>query len=126
MEESYHKSSRGEDEFELSKIAGEDAQGIFSKSKRTPFTNEPNVHCECRILQHALEYGKMPFYSYIGVSKLSCRGCSEYVEAVNTVHNTNFQTKGCHIKWYYPWAFAPIAKDDEVAARMFYNIAQKV
>jgi len=43
--------------------------------------------------------------SYLGVSKLSCHGCSSFVDGFNKVHKTGFMTRGSHGKSYYPWQF---------------------
>ena len=45
---------------------------------------------------------------------------------MNNVCGTRFQTKGTHVKWYYPWGFASISKESQVAASMFTNVAQKI
>lgn len=48
-----------------------------------------------RIFFHTLEYYP---------SSLAGAVSLQYIQAVNTVCQTNFYTKGCHNKWYYPWA----------------------
>ena len=121
-----------EDEFELTPIAGQDAKQVTTKQlkakeQKKPFPETANVHCECRIIQYTFEPGAPQIYSYIGCSKLSCNGCFEYIEAVNAVHSAQqFQTKGSHRKWYYPWAFAAIPQYPRVASIMYSNVAQKI
>ena len=112
-----------EDECELTKLAWEDAEYVATKG---PHIADAPVHCECNIIQHFLKPGQSPIYSYIGVSKLSCRGCWEYIAAVNEVYGARYQTKRAHVKWYYPWGFASISRESQVAAIMFTKIAQKI
>lgn len=75
------------------------------------------VHCEVKLaLYLSMEErdAKPAPYPYIGVSKLSCTGCSKFLVAFNKVHGTNFLTKGQHGKAYFPWGFpkdCPRAKD---------------
>lgn len=69
------------------------------------------VHCEAKLLIHLYteshhpEHSKGPAYSYIGLSKLCCLPCYEFVQAWNEVFGTRFFTKGTHSKVYVPWAF---------------------
>lgn len=60
------------------------------------------VHCELKIALQAIRGGNK-MYSYIAVSKLSCRGCQVWLQAFNKVHYTRFCTRGSHGKAYYPW-----------------------
>ena len=135
LEEKNRNKEFGEDEYELTKIAGENAQQIAKKilkyrkdqkDQEEPLKDTPNVHCECRIIQYTFEPGAPQIYSYIGVSKLSCNGCWEYMQAVNSAYATKFQTKGTHQKWYYPWGFAVIPRSETVTATMYTNICQKI
>ena len=87
------------------------------------------VHCEVKLLTHIFETetettGKT--YTYIGVSKLSCRGCQAFFKAFNDIHNTRFTTKGSHSKSYWPWQFPPqpFAKRDGVLFRTYLHIAK--
>jgi hypothetical protein len=86
------------------------------------------VHCECKLVLYFLEQSSdqpRP-YSYIGVSKLSCRGCDIFLAAVNKVFNKNFFTKGCHQKWYYPWRVPQLTRrGTEVAEEMYGELCMK-
>jgi len=89
------------------------------------------VHCEVKILTHIFktetESGGTPkAYTYIGVSKLSCRGCQAFFNSFNDVHATHFTTKGSHSKSYWPWQFPPsFAKKNEVLSRTYQFIAKR-
>ena len=86
------------------------------------------VHCECKLVLHFLKQSpNQPRpYSYIGVSKLSCRGCNVFLSALNKVFGSKFYTKGCHHKWYYPWRFPPLTeKRKEVAEEMYQQLCMK-
>ena len=63
-----------------------------------PCNKQIYAHCECTLLAHMFANRNQGFLSHIGVSKLSCRGCFFTIQAVNTVHQTNFHTNGCHNK----------------------------
>jgi len=45
----------------------------------------------------------IPAFSYIGVSKLSCRPCNLWIKCHNELSPSKFYTRGCHGKWYWPW-----------------------
>jgi OTT_1508-like deaminase len=81
------------------------------------------VHCECKLALYFLkQHRNQPRpYSYIGVSKLSCRGCNIFLSAVNKVFGSNFLTKGCHHKWYYPWRFPPLTERRARVAQEMYK-----
>lgn len=63
------------------------------------------VHCECTLIAHfeTIHSGPPPF-SYIGVSKLSCRGCHAWIQAFNAAGGRQYHTQGTHGKWDFPWA----------------------
>ncbi|KAG0127138.1 hypothetical protein HOY82DRAFT_82199 [Tuber indicum] len=66
------------------------------------------VHCECKLIHHLqttrqFQWGGIPPFSYIGVSKLSCSACRIWVEAFNKLGGRKFYTRGSHGKWYWPW-----------------------
>ena len=89
------------------------------------------VHCEVKLLTHIFETeteitGTPKAYTYIGVSKLSCRGCQAFFEAFNEIHSTHFTTKGSHSKSYWPWRFPPqlFAKRDKVLFNTYLHIAK--
>jgi hypothetical protein len=88
------------------------------------------IHCEVRVLLHIFKIEKeMPgtskAYTYIGVSKLSCRGCRAFFISFNRVHKTHFVTKGSHNKSYWPWQFPPsFPNSDRVLSRTYHYIAR--
>ena len=85
------------------------------------------IHCEVRILLHIFETeteNTPKAYTYIGVSKLSCRGCHAFFESFNSVHKTHFVTKGAHNKSYWPWQFPDsFPESDEVLKDTYHFIA---
>jgi hypothetical protein len=82
------------------------------------------IHCECRLALYFLRSDLLRPYSYIGVSKLSCRACGLFLKAVNRVFRSNFMTKGCHLKWYYPWRFPEFPRRGEVAGAMYQELCE--
>ena len=112
---------------QMNKVVNQDATNLSNSHFSTH--NVP-IHCECRIIQHCLENRQQLMYSYIGVSKLSCAGCHEYIKAVNSIYEENFQTKGTHSKFYYPWAFGPFPgraqEEQAVAGFVFTSLARRI
>lgn len=76
------------------------------------------THCECSLIAH-LEAtpAETPPFSYIGVSKLSCRACMLWIAAFNRRAGRQYVTRGAHGKWYWPWT-APAGLADYEAAVM--------
>lgn len=70
------------------------------------------MHCECAIIAHLHQHTASPAFSYVGVSKLSCKPCYHWIKAYNYVMNTNFRTRDTHDKWYWGWARPGLAKPD--------------
>jgi hypothetical protein len=69
-------------------------------------TNASGVHCECALVSyiHRNPDPSFPAFSYIGVSKLSCKPCHLWLSAYNQHANSGrYYTKGCHDKWYLGW-----------------------
>ena len=86
------------------------------------------TNCECQLALHFLKksLNQPRPYSYIGVSKLSCRGCDIFPSALNKVYGSKFYAKGCHHKWYYPWRFPPLPQMHvEVAEEMYKQLCMK-
>lgn len=102
---------------------------VISDIKRIvtkPCNQQIYAHCECTFLAHMLANRDQGFLPHIGVSKLSCRGCFFTIHAVNSVHQTNFHTNGCHNKWYYPWAVpSSLAADQAVTSEIYSNLADR-
>ncbi|RPA91092.1 hypothetical protein L873DRAFT_1795108 [Choiromyces venosus 120613-1] len=66
------------------------------------------VHCECGLIQYLYtnqrnKWDRVPPFSYIGVSKLSCSACRIWIETFNKQSGRRFYTRGSHGKWYWPW-----------------------
>ncbi|KAI9930148.1 hypothetical protein MW887_011958 [Aspergillus wentii] len=78
-------------------VVTEECQHIAREAVR----RHVSVHAEVKLAVHAIQT-KNESYTYIGVSKLSCRGCQVFLSALNAVHNKRFFTKGSHGKCYYP------------------------
>ena len=74
---------------------------------RRPCPRSSPVHCEVKLLLHLFDEEKQstnpkpPAYSYIGLSKLSCLGCFNFLLTFNEVLGTRFVTKGTHSKAYF-------------------------
>lgn len=87
-------------------------------SIRSPYKNpkvSSKVHCECLLVKHfdmlkktpkTCSWANIPPFNYLGVSKLSCWGCSSWLKAynLNTPTEGSFFTKGTHGRWCFPWA----------------------
>lgn len=83
------------------------------------------VHSECALVAHydlerTASVGYAPPFSYIGVSKLSCKPCHLWLSAYNTRPGApRFYTRGSHGKWYFPWSPPTIADwNPELEPRM--------
>ncbi|RPA90221.1 hypothetical protein L873DRAFT_1821513 [Choiromyces venosus 120613-1] len=66
------------------------------------------VHCECGLIQYLYtkqrnKWDRVPPFSYIGVSKLSCSACRIWIETFNEQSEWRFYTRCSHGKWYWPW-----------------------
>ena len=66
-------------------------------------------HCECLVVAYLLRHDSPPPVSYIGCSKLSCKPCFLWLQAVGEVTNCKFNTKGSHDKWYPGWSTPALA-----------------
>jgi nucleic acid/nucleotide deaminase of polymorphic system toxin len=88
------------------------------------------VHCECALIaflhNNSKQYSQI--FPYIGVSKLSCSLCYNWIEAYNNEPNRpKFYTKGCHGKCYSSWkspTFAKVHTQKRIDER-FTKILQK-
>ena len=71
---------------------------------------KPTVHAELAMIS-AMDKGEIEdVLPYVGVSKLSCIMCSNYIDAFNAVTRQRIATKGSHGKAYPGW-FWPILPD---------------
>ncbi|PWW74083.1 hypothetical protein C7212DRAFT_346849 [Tuber magnatum] len=66
------------------------------------------LHPECGLIQY-LEtkrdgpWDDIPPFTYIGVSRLSCSGCRNWITAFNRLGGRQFYIGGTSGKWYWPW-----------------------
>lgn len=109
------------DRYELDQdVIRKDAQ--FIATEAVPASR--SVHCELKIALEMMKNGNEA-YSYIGVSKLSCKGYEALFSAINFVHLTKFCTKGSREKSYYPWMFPRhFSRGQEVAAESYRILPQ--
>ena len=61
-------------------------------------------HCECLLVAYLLRHNSPIAVLYIGLSKLSCKACFLWLQAVGEVTGCNFNSKGCHNEWYPGWS----------------------
>lgn len=82
----------------------------------------PTVHCECALIAHleatrgsdqlGATGGRVPAFSYIGVSKLSCAPCTIWINAFREKTKRNYYTRGSHSRWYFPWRMPTVNSVD--------------
>jgi hypothetical protein len=90
---------------------------LIEHTKRT-------VHCECALISYLARNPSFPAFSYIGVSKLSCKPCHLWISAYNEHASVLYRTKGCHDKWYMGWR-RPLL-DEKVQAKVDDAMIEKV
>lgn len=88
---------------------------------REAISMHTTVHCELKIALQAMKNGNK-MYSYIGVSKLSCRGCQVWLCAFNELHETHFCTRGSHGKAYYPWQIPQNFPNNSEVTKVAYRL----
>jgi hypothetical protein len=122
-----HKPEEGEDYV----IDEEKIEEDTAYMAREAIKRDLVIYCEVGILLHIFKTenenpGILKAYTYVGVSKLYCRGCRAFFEAFNRVHETRFVTKGSHSKSYWPWQF-PLSfpESDLVRFHTYHFIAQR-
>lgn len=81
------------------------------------------THCECSLIaylekNHDADHSYIPAFSYIGMSKLSCRACSLWIDWFNNRGGRQYHTRGCHGKWYWPWGAPPGLDFDEATTAL--------
>lgn len=83
-------------------------KAISSKRKvaerATNYGRAATIHCECAVVAYLHRRSSSPAFSYIGVSKLSCKPSYNWIKAYNQIAGTTFRTKGANNKWYKGWA----------------------
>jgi hypothetical protein len=75
------------------------------------------VHCECLLLAHLHEFQIPSPFTYLAVSKLSCKPCFYFLQAYNSITGNNFQTRGSHDKWCSGWA-RPCLTDEQLQVKV--------
>ncbi|EEB93819.1 hypothetical protein MPER_07481 [Moniliophthora perniciosa FA553] len=79
----------------------------------------PKIHCELTMLKNLRERGLIDtVVPYVGLSKLSCIACSEYLRAYSSATGQDFQTSGTDYMYVDPsWVYPSIAigsEDDRI------------
>jgi OTT_1508-like deaminase len=64
---------------------------------------KPTVHAELAMIMAMVRDEIKDVLPYVGVSKLSCIMCNQYIRAFNEVTKHNIATKGSHWKAYPGW-----------------------
>lgn len=82
-------------------------------------------NCECLLVNYLLRHNSSPPLSYIGVSKLSCKACFLWLQAVVEVTDLKFNTRGCHDKWYPGW-LTPALSHSRFKDRIDHVFLEKV
>lgn len=82
-------------------VARANEKEIFRKALAQ---GSPIMHCECLLVAYLLCRGTFPSVSYIGLSKLSCKPCFLWLQAVSKYTGYQFNTKRSHDKWYSRWS----------------------
>lgn len=85
----------------------------------------PIQHCEYLLVAYLLCQGFIPPISHIEVSKLSCKACFLWLQAVRKVTGYKFDTQRCHNKWYHNWS-APALKGSKYKQKIDMNFLGKI
>lgn len=81
------------------------------------------VHCQCKLIQHLQikrqdQWDKVPPFSYIGMSKLTCAACNIWIKAFNKQGGRQFYSRGSGSKWAWPWGMPSMGSDfDKLIAK---------
>ena len=73
------------------------------------------MHCECALVSSLESSGLPPVFSYVGVSKLSCKQCHNWLKSYNSVTGKRFRTRGLHDRFFPGWARPALEHDDTQA-----------
>lgn len=89
---------------DVEKIPGFQLQTSFPGN-----TVQGKIHCECKLALHLVETScsGLSALPYIGVSKLSCLACWEFLSSLRKIDHI-FYVKGSHSKAYFPWKFPEV------------------
>lgn len=95
--------------------------------------NKPRVHCECSLVSFLSQHGDHKYppesmstriraFSYIGVSKQSCKACHLWLQAYNETQQAPYFTRGAHHKWYGAWAVPAWSKQHTALRKKFNDL----
>lgn len=82
--------TKGEVKFKLDSF---NVEQHAARMCETPPRSTNFVHCELNIISYILQSSEEGFLDYIGISKLCCRGCSQYIHAVEYVLGKRFSQR---------------------------------
>lgn len=120
----YHKRAlRREEGEDVKEMEAEVADRAMENGKAT------TIHCECAVVAFLQRYAPYLAFSYIGVSKLSCKACHYWMKAFNDNMGTTFRTRGTHDKWYGGWARPGLDEADvqsEVDAKFLHYVEDEL
>jgi OTT_1508-like deaminase len=89
------------------------------------------AHCECRLISYLTNmnsedsWNKIPAFSYIGVSKLSCGPCYNWIKAFNSLGGPQFYTRGTHGKWYPSWVMPTTPTIPKLKNNFIYSVSRR-
>jgi hypothetical protein len=83
------------------------------------------VHAELALIMAMVKGEIKDVEPYIGVSKLSCIMCSQYIRAFNNVMNQKVATKGSHGKAYPGWFWPSLPKHDGELRPVFLGLIKQ-
>jgi hypothetical protein len=88
--------------------------------------SDPTVHAELAMIV-AMDNGDIKdVLPYVGVSKLSCIMCSQYIRAFNEVTKQKIATKGSHGKAYPGWFWPSLPDHDGLRTAFLRRIRQQL
>ena len=88
---------------------------------------KPTVHAELAMVTAMVKGEIMHVLPYIGVSKLSCIMCSQYIRAFNEVMEQKIAIRGSHGKAYPGWSWPILpARDEELRQAFLKGIKQQL
>lgn len=96
------------------------------KMCQTPLRKAQFVHCELKIVSYILQSSEQGFLDYIGISKICCNGCVQFLQAVKSVLGQRFSVKVAPRMFHYPWAFPDIPHAASVGKQMSKTVAFEV
>lgn len=87
---------------DLTRESGSNVQRAEQKvtTRDTKYEVVARIHCECGGVVYLHQCASFPAFSYIGVSKLSCKACHYWIEDFNETRSKRVRTRASHNKWY--------------------------